>query len=77
MKLRIEMAIVRAKEQGKRVLKKEIAAKLWPDASEQAQQVNMTNLCNGKTIRVEPEWICTIAEMCGCTADYLLGMSNN
>lgn len=74
--MRIEQAIARAKEQGKKVLKKDIAARLWPDSVAAAQQVNMTNLCNGVTSRIEPGWINIICEMTGCTADFLLGISN-
>ena len=44
--MRIEQAIARAKEQGKKVLKKDIAARLWPDSTEVGQQVNMTSLCS-------------------------------
>lgn len=76
MALRIEQAIARAKEQGKKVLKKDIAARLWPDSTPVAQQVNMTALCNGATARIAPEWVAIICEMTGCTADFLLGLSN-
>ena len=31
--MRIEQAIARAKEQGNKVLKKDIAARLWPDST--------------------------------------------
>ena len=74
--IRIEAAIAKAKENGKNVLKKEIAAKLWPDSSEAAQQVNMTNLCNGRRDAVKPDWVKTICEMTGCSADFLFGLSN-
>lgn len=77
MTLRIELAIARAKEKtGKKIFKKEIAAALWPDSVESSQMVNMTNLVNGTTARVAPEWIVTICEMTGCSADFLLGLSN-
>ena len=72
---RIEQAIARAKEQGKKVLKKDIAAKLWPDSTQAAQQVNMTALCNGSTARISPEWVAIICEMTGCTADFLFGIN--
>ena len=74
--MRIEQAIARAKEQGKKVLKKEIADRLWPDSNEAAQQVNMTALCNGKTCRINPDRVNIICEMTGCTADFLFGLSN-
>lgn len=57
-------------------MKKDIAARLWPDAPETTQVVNMTNLCSGKTKRVEPEWIAIICKMTGVSADFLVGLSN-
>ena len=77
MILRIEQAIARAKEQGNVLKKKDIAARLWPDSVPAAQQVNMTALCSGKTTRINPNWIVVICEMTGCSADFLLGISND
>lgn len=74
LKLRVNEAIARSEANGKKVLKKDIAARLFEGASESAQQVNMTNLCNGKTKRIVPEWVVIICEMLDCTADYLFGM---
>lgn len=76
MKLRVNEAIARSEVNGKKVLKKDIAARLFEGASESAQQVNMTNLCNGTTKRIVPEWVVIICEMCGCSADYLFGMED-
>lgn len=76
MKLRVNEAIARSEANGKKVLKKNIAARLFEGASESAQQVNMTNLCNGTTKRIVPEWVVIICEMCGCSADYLFGMED-
>ena len=74
--MRIEEAIARAKQQGKKVLKKDIAARLWPDSTPVAQQVNITRLCAGKTPRIDVGWVNVICEMTGCTADFLFGLSN-
>lgn len=76
MTLRIEEAVARAKANGTKVLKKDIAAKLWPDSVESAQQVNMTKLCNGRTASIKPEWIIEICKFTGCTADFLFGLKN-
>lgn len=76
MTLRIEEAIARAKANGTKVLKKDIAAKLWPDSVESAQQVNMTKLCNGRTGSIKPEWVVVVCEMTGCTSDFLFGLTN-
>lgn len=77
MTFRIEQAMARAKEQGRKVMKKDLAALLWPDASVTAQQVNMTSLCSGKTARISPDWVPIICNICGCSADFLFGLSND
>lgn len=74
MKLRIEEAIASARLDGRKVLKKDLAAQLWPDSTEVAQQVNMTNLINGSTQRFCADWIVTICKMTGCSADFLFGI---
>ena len=76
MKLRVNEAIARSEANGKKVLKTDIAGRVFEGASESAQQVNMTNLCNGTTKRIVPEWVVIICEMCGCSADYLFGMDD-
>lgn len=76
MILRIEEAIARAKANGKKVMKKDIAARLWPDSVAVAQQVNMTKLCSGKAAAVRPEWLLIMCEMLDCTADFLIGRTN-
>lgn len=75
--MRIEQAIARAKDAGRKVLKKDIAARLWPNSNETAQQVNMSALCKGATARINPEWVNIICEMTGCTADFLFGITND
>lgn len=76
MNLRIDEAIARSKANGKKVLKKDIAAKLWPDSEPSAQQVNMCKLCNGRTASIKPEWVVEICKITGCSADYLFGLSD-
>lgn len=75
--MRIEEAIARAKQQGNKLMKKDIAARLWPDSTPVSQMVNMTRLCAGKTPRINVEWVNVICEMTGCTADFLFGLSND
>ena len=70
MKLRVNEAIARSLANGKKVLKKDIAARLFEGASESA------NLCNGTTKRIVPDWVVIICEMCGCSADYLFGLED-
>jgi hypothetical protein len=72
-KLRVNEAIARAQTAGIKVYKKEVAARLWEGRTESAQQVNMTNLCNGTTKQIRPKWVVIICEMCNCTPNYLFG----
>lgn len=73
LRLRINEAIAMCLIKGRKVLKKDIAVRLWPGIEAQTQQVNMTNLVNGTTKRVKLEWIGIICEMCDCDPNYLLG----
>ena len=73
VRLRVNEAIARAQTNGKKVLKKDVAAQLWKGRNAIAQQVNMTSLCNGSTKKILPEWVITICEMCDCTPNYLFG----
>lgn len=77
VKLRINEAIGRAQTNGINVLKKDIASRIWHDSKESTQQVNMTNLCKGRTRKINPEWVIIICEMCGCTPNYLFGYEGN
>lgn len=74
LRLKVNEAIARSEANGKKVLKKDIAARLWDGSSDAAQQVNMTNLCNGTTKKISPEWVVVLCEMLDCTAGYLFGL---
>lgn len=76
MKLKIEEAIAMARVNGQKIMKTDIAARIWPNNVLSAQRVNMTRLCTGETASVKPEWINIICDMTGCTADFLLGRTN-
>lgn len=72
--LRINEAIAQSEMNGRKVYKKDLAAKIWPNSRPEAQTVNMSNLCSGVTKKINPEWIITICRETGCTADFLLGI---
>ena len=55
MRLKVNEAIAQSEANGKKVLKQEIAKKLFSGANENTQRVNMSNLCRGKTQRIKPE----------------------
>lgn len=72
--LKVNEAIALAEAMGKKIMKKDLAKKIWPNSRPEAQAVNMTNLCSGITKKVNPDWIVTICRETGCTADFLLGI---
>lgn len=74
--IRINEALARAENAGRKVYKYELAAKLWPDMSPQARQVNMTRLCTGKTKRIQPSWVGIICRATGVDANFLFGLSD-
>ena len=67
---------MRARERGKKIYKKELAAKMWPNSTETGQMVNMTGLCSGRRTKVDPEWVEIICKECECSADFLFGLSD-
>lgn len=77
MRLRINEAIARAEMYGKKILKKQLAADIWPNSRPEAQAVNMTNLCTGVTKKINPEWIIVICRETGCSSDFLLGIKED
>lgn len=76
MRIKLNEAIASSASKGKKVKKKELAAKIWPNSNSSSQAVNMANLCNGTTKRVNPDWIVIICKELGCTSDFLLGLND-
>lgn len=72
--LKVNEAIALAEAMGRKIMKKDLAAKIWPNSRPEAQVVNMSNLCSGVTKKINPDWIITICRETGCTADFLLGI---
>lgn len=78
MTLRIEEALAKAKREGKKIKKKDLAIALFgQETSEGARNAKLTALLNGSRSRIAPEWVVTICTMLGCSADYLFGLKNN
>ena len=71
--LKVNEAIALAEAMGRKIMKKDLAAKIWPNSRPEAQVVNMSNLCSGVTKKINPDWIITICRETGCTADFLFG----
>lgn len=74
--LRINEALARCERKGKKVFKKDLAALLWSESSEGAQQVNMTKLVRGRAKKISIEWVDILCRELDCSADYLFGLSN-
>ena len=72
--IRIEEAIAFAKLNGRKVTKKEIAQRLWPNSKPAAQSVSMARLLKGEAQMIQPDWVRIICEMTGCTADFLFNI---
>ena len=73
---RLNDAFVIAFAKGKNVTKKQIAARLWPDAPEASRGINMARLCSGKTLKIDPAWVPIICEELECTPAFLFGMGD-
>jgi len=54
------------------LMKSDIAKELFPDSKEATQVVNMSNLTQGKTHRVDPNLIKKICKITGVDANFLL-----
>lgn len=74
--LKVNEAIARAEMNGKKIFKKDLAAKIWANSRPEAQAVNMTNLASGITKKVNPDWIVILCKELECSADFLLGLSD-
>jgi hypothetical protein len=76
MRLLINEAVARAQSEGRPIEKRELARLLFPDVAPESRVVTMANICSGRTKRIAPEWVPIICAACGCSADYLFGLSN-
>ena len=74
IRLRIDEAIEVAKQNGTKVLKKDIAQRIWNSENPKIAGTNMARLVKGTKATVRPEWIATICAMTGVDANFLLGI---
>jgi hypothetical protein len=70
-KLKIAEAMQKLEQKGKKIKKIQIAEKLWPGSSRKTQQMNIANLIDGKTKRVDIEWIPILCDILECTPSFL------
>lgn len=72
--MRIDESIAYALLQGRKVSKKEIKEKFWPDSTQRGRDQNMLNLCNGTTQKIDPSWVQIMVDMCGVDANFLFNV---
>ena len=72
---KINEAFAYAKEVGKKVMKRDLALILWKKSKKKSAMANISNLCGGKTKKVDIEAVPVICDYLGVTADFLFGMS--
>lgn len=75
-KLKINQAInnanrVKENKGERKVLKKEIGARLWPDSNDSARQVNLSKLLRGATKSISADQVSILCEVLGCTPNDL------
>ena len=70
---RLKEAIAKAEANGLKVKKIDLAEKIWPGRNKQTLQVNMTNLCNGSTQRINPDWVDIICRELKTDPNFLFG----
>lgn len=76
MRLKINEALARQEAKGNKIFKKQISAELWPESSASSRSTSMGRLCRGGVSKISPEQIVIICKMCQCSADYLLGLTD-
>jgi hypothetical protein len=72
--MRIYESIAFALLKGRKVSKKEIKEKFWPDSTQRGRDQNMLNLCNGTTQKIDPAWVQIMVDMCGVDANFLFNV---
>ena len=74
-KIKLNEAFAYAKANGNKTKKIDLAKILWSDSSAKTAHANFSNLCSGKTKKIDIEAVPVICEKLGVTADYLFGIS--
>lgn len=74
--LKLNEAVIYAKKT-KKVKKYLLAKVMWPDSSREASHTNFSNLCNGKSKKIDIDAVPFLCRELGVSADFLFGMTNN
>lgn len=73
-RLKIKEAFARSEMRGKKVFKKDVSNRLFPNQPKSTQQVKFTNLVNGTTKRITATQVRILCEMLDCDANFLFGL---
>lgn len=73
-KIRMAEAWKQAEKKGLKPTPKELAAKIWPNASYTSAWLNVHYLMNGRTKRLSAEQVAAICEYLQCDANLLFGL---
>jgi hypothetical protein len=73
MNLRINEAIAQRSSEGKQTSRAELYALLWPKSRPSTQQVNFSNLANGRTKTITVDQILILCKVLECDPNYLTG----
>lgn len=72
---KLNEAFAYAKEKGNKIMKRDLAQALWKKSRLKTALANLSNLCNGKTKKVDIEAVPTICATLGVSSDFLFGIS--
>lgn len=75
-RLRISEALkAYADRTGEKMTQNDLAAKIYPEATEQSGAINISRLSTGKAKTVNIETVKIICEITGVTPDFLFGLT--
>ena len=74
---RLKECMNRATENGLLGKKRDLAQTIWAGSSEKSARMNLSNLSNGKSQRIDIRAVPIICAKLGVTDDYLFGISDN
>lgn len=74
--LKIKESLAYATAMGKEIDKRDLAAKVFPEASPDCQYQKFQHLLAGRTLRVKPETVVIICQETGVSADFLFGLTD-
>lgn len=71
MMLRIREAFLHAEMKGKKIEKRQLAAKIWPNSTQKSSEQLLQRLMNGKAETIRIDFVQIICNELGCDANFL------